>query len=93
MATDPSLSTSTMPATANGTMPATGNGTMDAHVAFLATPSPVVAHPYIMVSVKSHVPFMLEQNSNYSKWAFFFKSHVANSGFARTLMAPLLLNR
>jgi hypothetical protein len=90
MAIDPSISTSTMPATANGTMPATGNGTMDAHVTGLAKPPSVMAHPYTMVSVKSHVPFMLEQNSNYSKWAFFFKSCVANSGFARTLMAPLL---
>jgi hypothetical protein len=27
-----------------------------------------------MVSVKSHIPFTLELNSNYSKWAFFFKS-------------------
>jgi hypothetical protein len=93
MATDPSLSTNTMPTTANGTMPATGNGTMDAHVTGLATPPSVMAHPYAMVSIKSHVPFMLEQNSNYSKWAFFFKSHLANSGFACTLMAPLLLNQ
>jgi hypothetical protein len=71
MATDPSLSTSTMLATTNGTMPATSNGTMDAHVAGLAKPPLVMAHPYTMVSIKSHVPFMLEQNSNYSKWAIF----------------------
>jgi hypothetical protein len=33
-----------------------------------------MAYPYATVSVKSHVPFMLELNSNYSKWVFFFKS-------------------
>jgi hypothetical protein len=53
-----------MPTTANGTMLATDNDIMDTHVTGLATSPPVVAHPYTMVSVKSHVPFMLEQNSN-----------------------------
>ena len=75
MVTDPSLSTSTMLASANGTIPATGDGTMGAHGAGLAAPPPpIVAHPYATVSVKSHVPFTLELNSNNSKWAFFFKS-------------------
>jgi hypothetical protein len=35
----------------------------------------VVVHPYATVSVKFHVPITLEiKNSNYSKWASYFKS-------------------
>jgi hypothetical protein len=47
--------------------------TMGALGAELA-PATIVAHPYATVNVKSHVPITLELNSNYSKWAFFFKS-------------------
>jgi hypothetical protein len=36
-------------------------------------PAPIVANSYATVNVKSHVPITLELNSNYSKWAFFFK--------------------
>jgi hypothetical protein len=38
-------------------------------------PPEVVIHPYATVSLKSHVPITLEiKNSNYSKWASYFKS-------------------
>jgi hypothetical protein len=38
-------------------------------------PLVVVIHPYATVFVKSHVPITLEiKNSNYSKWASYFKS-------------------
>jgi hypothetical protein len=38
-------------------------------------PPVVVVHPYATLSVKSHVPITLEiKNSNYSKWASYFKS-------------------
>jgi hypothetical protein len=38
-------------------------------------PPVVVVHPYATLSVKSHVPITLEiKNSNYSKWAPYFKS-------------------
>ena len=36
--------------------------------------APIVAHNYATVNVKSHIPFTLDLQSNYSKWAFFFKS-------------------
>jgi hypothetical protein len=41
----------------------------------------VVVHPYTTVSVKSHVPITLEmKNSNYSKWASYFKSLCSKFG-------------
>jgi len=36
--------------------------------------APIVAHHYATVNVKSHIPITLDLHSNYSKWAFFFKS-------------------
>ena len=59
-------------ATSAGTLPATGTPTMPAMSAGAATP--IVAHNYATVNVKSHIPFTLDLQSNYSKWAFFFKS-------------------
>jgi hypothetical protein len=40
----------------------------------------IVAHPYATVNVKSHIPITLDLQSNYSKWAFFFKSLCSKFG-------------
>ena len=34
---------------------------------------PIFIHPVAAVCVKTHVPFTLEMNFNYSKWASYFK--------------------
>ncbi|XP_066361176.1 uncharacterized protein [Miscanthus floridulus] len=73
MSTMPATVSGSMQATGNGTLPTTGTGTMGALSAELAL-APIVAHSYAMMNIKSHVPITLELNSNYSKWAFFFKS-------------------
>ena len=71
-----------MPVLGQGTLPAAGGGTMaasnDGHA---PAPPPIVVHPYATVPVKSHVPITLElKNSNYSKWASFFKSMCGKFG-------------
>ena len=83
MSTSPSFGTSTATATGDGSMPvlcastllSTYSSIMGAISAGLATPLPLImAHPFATVTVKAHVPITLELTSNYSKWAFFFKS-------------------
>jgi hypothetical protein len=60
-----------MPAAKNGSMPAAND----------ATTPPLIVHPYATVSIKSHVPVTLEmKNSNYTKWASFFKSMCSKFG-------------
>jgi hypothetical protein len=69
----PALGASTMPAVSNGTMAANAAGSMAAVQQALA--QHLVVPSYATISVKSHVPIQLEmQSSNYSRWAFFFKS-------------------
>ena len=75
-----------IPAAANGSMPAAGNGSMpaasDVNVHDVVPPAPpLIVHPYATVSVKAHVPVTLEmKNSNYTKWASFFKSVCSKFG-------------
>jgi len=66
------MASSSSSATSAGTLPATGTPTMAAMSTGAA--APIVAHNYATVNVKSHIPFTLDLQSNYSKWAFFFKS-------------------
>ena len=66
------MASSSSSATNAGTLPATGTPTMPAMSAGAA--APIVAHHYATVNVKSHIPITLDLQSNYSKWAFFFKS-------------------
>jgi hypothetical protein len=62
-----------MPAVSNGTMAATAAGSMAA--VHQAIAQHLVVPSYATISAKSHVPIQLEmQSSNYSRWAFFFKS-------------------
>jgi hypothetical protein len=62
-----------MPAVSNGTMAATAAGSMAA--VHQAITQHLVVPSYTTISVKSHVSIQLEmQSSNYSRWAFFFKS-------------------
>jgi len=68
-----------MSATAAGTAAAAAAAT--APVAPADAAAPVVLHPFATVSVKSHVPVVLEmKNPNYSKWASFFKSMCGKFG-------------
>ena len=66
------MASSSSSATSAGTLLATGTPTMAAMSTNAA--APIVAHNYATVNVKSHIPFTLDLQSNYSKWAFFFKS-------------------
>jgi hypothetical protein len=62
-----------MPAVSNGTMAATAAGSMAA--VHQAIAQHLVVPSYTTILVKSHVLIQLEmQSSNYSRWAFFFKS-------------------
>ena len=78
-------SASSSSATSAGTLPMTGTPTMPAMSAGAA--APIVAHNYATVNVKSHIPFTLDLQFNYSKWAFFkslcskfgLRSHIDSS--------------
>ena len=66
------MASSSPSATSAGTLPTTGTPTMAAKSTGAA--APIVAHHYATVNVKSHILITLDLQSNYSKWAFFFKS-------------------